>query len=77
MKNKIEIGKRIVALLLFLLICFCICSCEESTDEKAERSRRSAEQLGNQVSEQQERINDFQIDWDNYKKLESESNALR
>ena len=77
MKNKIEIGKRIVALLLFLLICFCLCSCEESTDEKAERSRRSAEQLGNQVSEQQERINDFQIDWDNYKKLESELNALR
>ena len=77
MKNKIEIGKRIVALLLFLLICFCLCSCEESTDEKAGRSRRSAEQLGNQVSEQQERINDFQSDWDNYKKLESELNALR
>ena len=49
----------------------------ESTDEKAGRLRRSAEQLGNQVSEQQERINDFQSDWDNYKKLESELNALR
>ena len=51
----------IVVLLVSSLLCFSFCSCEESTEDKAERLRKTAEQLGNQVSEQQQRIDDFQI----------------
>ena len=67
----------IVVLLVSSLLCFSFCSCEESTEDKAERLRKTAEQLGNQLREQQQRIDDFQNDWNNYKRLESEYKSAK
>ncbi|MBR1482936.1 MAG: hypothetical protein IJ598_08240 [Ruminococcus sp.] len=64
--------KIMVAILMSFVLSVFLCSCGESTEDKVERLNRTAEQIGNQVSEQQQRIDDFQSDWDNYKRLESE-----
>ncbi len=69
--------KILICLLVSLVFSFSLCGCEESTEEKAERLRKTTEQLGNQLSETEQRINDLQRDWGNYKKSESELNALR
>lgn len=69
--------KLLICLLVSLVFSFSLCGCEESTEEKAERLRKTTEQLGNQLSESEQRINDLQRDWNNYKRSESELNALR
>lgn len=69
--------KILICLLVSLVFSFSLCGCEESTEEKAERLRKTTEQLGNQLSESEQMMKNFQRDRDNYKRTESKYKALR
>lgn len=69
--------KMILAILISILLSVFLCSCGESTEDKVERLNKTAEQLENQVSEQKQKIDDFQSDWEKYKRLEKELESAR